>query len=391
MASRHIGFGGVMGSVYVRERVAALDGLRGWAALAITCLHTSVTLYGARFPEIRETPFLSWLLNGQMAIAVFLVISGYVLTINGWRHNDKTGSTVTLARRYTRLALPILPATSIVFVLMVLGLNANNEVGHLLNDGWLVRYLNFEPNFLDVLVYSFVTSLVWQPEHAYIPFLWTMPYELVGSVIVLTICIFEYRLRRVYTVLLALIGLLLLAHPMGATVPIGALLALLKRDGFLERFRTPPMNVAALVLAPAALIAGGRLQLGAIPVIGNTAIAMVPMASLVVLCVINSTTLARLMSAPVSQFLGRISYPIYLVHFAILIAPLSHLVLRANDAGVLNIWTCLAISVLGIALSIICAVLFMPVERFTAFVGQRIGAAIVTHRSGTVATSRQPD
>jgi peptidoglycan/LPS O-acetylase OafA/YrhL len=373
-----------MGTSGGKLRAVALDGLRGWSALAVVCIHLSVSLYGAKFPQIHSTPLTAWLLNPQMVLAIFLIISGFVLTINGWRSTDKTGTAVTMARRYTRLVIPILAATTLSFVVMSFGWNANVEAGQMVGDGWLTRYLNFPPNVVDMLVYTFFGVFVSQPQNPYQPFLWTMPYELWGSYFVLLVCYFERQVRRPYTILIAVILFFLALHPLAASLPVGALLALACRDGMFDRLRGRTFNIAATIAVPAALFVAGLLSLSGWTVASN--MITIPLAALIVLCVFLGPALTTFMSNGVSQFLGRISYPIYLVHFAVLVVPLSHMLVAAQNAGILRFDIAIAISVFGVVLSIFAALVFQPVETFTAWVGRRI-AAFVTGRRAPVPTA----
>jgi peptidoglycan/LPS O-acetylase OafA/YrhL len=76
--------------------------------------------------------------------------------------------------------------------------------------------------------------------------------------------------------------------------------------------------------------------------------------------------------APLSQFLGRISFPLYLVQFAVIIGPLSAAIGYAEAHGGLDRPLSYFIGLAAVALVIGAAWLFLPVERLTA----RVGAAI---------------
>jgi len=71
-----------------------------------------------------------------------------------------------------------------------------------------------------------------------------------------------------------------------------------------------------------------------------------------------------LASAP-CRFLGKISFPLYLVQFAVFISFTAWAIERAAAAQMLSLPVALAIAALSVAASLAAAWLFLPVERFT--------------------------
>jgi peptidoglycan/LPS O-acetylase OafA/YrhL len=77
--------------------------------------------------------------------------------------------------------------------------------------------------------------------------------------------------------------------------------------------------------------------------------------------------------APISQFLGKISFPLYLVQFPVIIGPMCAAMVAAESRGMFDRPMAYAIGVGTLALTIAVAWAFMPVERLTA----RVGVALV--------------
>jgi peptidoglycan/LPS O-acetylase OafA/YrhL len=89
------------------SRTRWLDGLRGLAALFVVLHHMWLASWPF-FPQDRGPWYLGWLLYGHLAVAVFIVVSGYSLTLAPVRH----GGTLNggMKRFLRRRAWRILPA-----------------------------------------------------------------------------------------------------------------------------------------------------------------------------------------------------------------------------------------------------------------------------------------
>ncbi|KAL2408010.1 hypothetical protein ABEF95_001384 [Exophiala dermatitidis] len=180
------------------HKTAYLDGLRGFASLLVYCLHhegfvhSSLILengFGwdghyhlATFPWIRT--FFS---GGHYAVAVFFVISGYVLSakplalIHSGDHDrlsENVGS--ALFRRWLRLYIPVIVTTFIVASLPhVFGLKSNFEPQQTWRDEiwkWYCEFKNF----------SFVFRLGGDPWFSYHYHVWSIPFEFRGSICIYT-------------------------------------------------------------------------------------------------------------------------------------------------------------------------------------------------------------
>jgi peptidoglycan/LPS O-acetylase OafA/YrhL len=105
------------------ERIRWLDGVRGGAALFVVLHHLWLQSWPF-FPENHGPWWLGWLLYGHLAVALFIVVSGFSLALAPVRRG---GHLVGGARRFIRRrAWRILPAywaalaTSMLFMLFVL-------------------------------------------------------------------------------------------------------------------------------------------------------------------------------------------------------------------------------------------------------------------------------
>ena len=64
----------------------------------------------------------------------------------------------------------------------------------------------------------------------------------------------------------------------------------------------------------------------------------------------------------ISQFLGHISFPLYLVQFAVIVSPSANVIVWADRAGMLTSSTALWIAAGSVVASLVLATLFLPIE-----------------------------
>jgi peptidoglycan/LPS O-acetylase OafA/YrhL len=177
-------------------RVRYLDGLRGVAALIVLITHISITLvsqfitvHGDDSPLTKAVvPFgklpIGFLWNGNSAVCVFFILSGFVMADFGFRSN--LGLTAQVARRYVRLALPILLTSTFAYLFMKFGLFRNVEAGQVIDSGWLATWYNFAYSGRSMIYESLFETFL-NGTYLYNANLWTMQSELIGSIAILSI------------------------------------------------------------------------------------------------------------------------------------------------------------------------------------------------------------
>ncbi len=88
------------------HRVAWLDGVRGAAAIFVVLHHIWLTAWPG-FPRDTGPWFLGWLLYGHMAVAVFIVVSGFSLALAPMNNDGRLSG--GLRHFFRRRAWRILP------------------------------------------------------------------------------------------------------------------------------------------------------------------------------------------------------------------------------------------------------------------------------------------
>lgn len=321
----------------MRERY--LDGLRGWAALIVVIGHTVLGVLRPKW----EPKYHLLFTDGTFAVFVFFVLSGYVLSV-GFFQSGRRRDVVDLAlRRYPRLTIPIFVISAIAFLMMMAGWMRNIPAGMASgSEHWLATFYAFVPRFGDLLHFSFWRVYV-DPSAvtSYNSSLWTMPVEMQGSIIVFAVllAVGRGRVSRLIGHVLFLAATCWLASPFLAMAAGMAIANFVQFDAHrrLKAWRFAPALSWFLLLGAVALAAARRQ----------------PMAP-VLLTVCSASMI-----------------------YAVLLSPLFRR----------------ALGVVTVALSLLWAAAFHPIERFGIRAGRRFAEAVVGcwPGSGHLTTSTQPE
>ena len=377
------------------QRLHALDGLRGLAAVVVVLHHLSLLSPAVSnfylHPELPPAPVgsLGWLLTatpihlfvaGPEAVIVFFVISGVALVLPVLR--DPAFDWVAYyPQRVLRLLVPV--AASVLLAALWVVLTPQNPASA--PTEWAAGAsrsdLTLSPviSAVDVL---FGDTSINNP-------LWSLRWELVFSLALPLMVVIGLatvgRLRGVAT-LAACLAVVLLGGVLGLQslvyLPVfvlGVLFAVRLEQTrqsieMLPRARTLVIGAAVLLGSLALLIAHviARAELPGLPHLEQGARALIPLGALgLVICAVLWPPAAALLSSRLFRWLGRVSFSLYLVHVPIIIA-VSALVGRGSV-------------VLGAAISLVVAVgvaeLFsrvveVPAHRWSKSVGARASALL---------------
>jgi peptidoglycan/LPS O-acetylase OafA/YrhL len=348
------------------SRISAFDGLRGWAALSVVISHCLLEAFKYKFPAVVTFP-ATFIANGTFAVAIFFTISGYVLTIRRWHNPANPPLYVAFVRRYIRLTIPIIGATFLAWALISLGQTPTKAHHDLAQIGeWFGFFINFKADFFRAWFFALFGAYGFLWQNNYNPFLWTMGVELWGALIIFATSQHDRFLRDRYMPLLFFAVLTDFIFPIAACFFVGALIALAERDGFVLKPGVVLNRIAAgvlavcLVLAALVTLNGKSLQLLALLGVG------------VFLSARYSPSAQSLLNSPVSQFMGRISFPLYLVQFPVIASFSAQLIVWTDSNGTLTMWTAYGIAVASTAVCVLVATLFLPIETGTFALLRRI-------------------
>lgn len=353
------------------NRIVALDGLRGVAALVVVLGH----LFGA-LPFALATKTETWrsplgiFLNGSAAVQVFFVLSGFVLT-GSLARGSRLGLRALpgyAVRRFWRLHPPYLAAAW--FAYLATSLYPDPEVTRPASI-FVAKWGGIRASAEQMLALTFQL-----PNSAYdlLPVGWTLRVEAIFSGL-MPLFVAALALR---TELFLLLVAAFLALPMSWIWPsfaldfaFGILLASFPLGA---RAATAPIRgTAPLCFALGLIVMHLPMMLGwpwpdmSDPIsLGLCSVG----AAMCVAGVLYSPLLSNALSRPVCHFLGRISYSLYLVHIPIVLVVAGNLV-AATTGGIVAVGAlCLVLS-LGVA-----AILERLVETPSQQVGRRFARAL---------------
>lgn len=272
---------------------------------------------------IHNTP-LYLFVNGDLAVCIFFILSGIVLSTSFFRKGD-TSVTASAIKRYFRLAIPAGTSVLIAYTLLRLGLFHNHTTALLTGSPWWEAFWQYPANLWGAIQEGFFRVLVSDQDN-YNPVLWTMKVEFFGSFMVFAFLALFGKLQRrwiVYVVLTALIW---------KSFYFGFLLGMMISDVYNHGYFKKQLASLGWVVWVAMLFAG--FILGSMPYgpLDHTVFArtqglwgsdMLPVAHMfaalaLLLAVMNLGRLQMMLSSKLSLFMGRISFSLYLTHFLVM-------------------------------------------------------------------------
>lgn len=361
-------------------RFCQLDGLRGWAALSVVVFHIFWETFGIVAPGFRN-PATGFFLDGELAVCIFFVLSGDALTSSVLWSRDGLALKKLAIKRYPRLLIPVLAAGLIMLALSDAGLLFNRAAAEIVKrPDWLGLWNSPPPTMGSALRFAFVDVFTKQfTGREMIPCLWTMQFELVGSVIVFLFLAFANRMG---VSRLALASLIIACLWLGTKLDMtfnyygcflaGILFADLRHKHAMERLvrAVPALASGAAIVALGALDGWRNWQGFEDP----KALIAIPLVAAIYL---NRPALGFLGSA-LSRRLGRISFPLYLVQYPVLASLTSRLITdQGGSAGGLTYVAIWVIAVASLAACIVAAHCFEPVEHLTRWFGDRLVGLVV--------------
>jgi peptidoglycan/LPS O-acetylase OafA/YrhL len=315
------------------DRLNDIDGSRGWAALIVLVFHLTWETFGIKFPQYR-LPYLKFFLDGPLAVYVFFVLSGDALS-NGFIRTANQRSLAKLAvKRYFRLAGPILLSCIIVYALMRFNLTFHAKAAGVVGrPDWLGTFLPFEPNFGSMLRYATLKVFTAHSvENSYNAFLAPMSIELYGSFFIFSaLAAIKFMKRPVVSISLLAFYLWVLGSYYSLFL-IGLLFSILRQQGQFKIIKASRGAVAAYPILIFVILLDFALETLSF----KPPQASIIMAGLVVFAAYSNDALCKFFSNPLSSYLGRISFPLYISHFAVLVSYTSWAIIYFNASGQLD-------------------------------------------------------
>ncbi len=333
----------------------SLDGLRGLAALSVVLLHyvTAFLPFLIGYAAVEHHPKLDHLIAtsplqlpiaGNFAVCIFFVLSGFVLSVKFFKTKDRRVIVASAARRFFRLMIPAFGSIILAYGLLRMGAMHNGPAGAAIGNSWPQLFWSFPAHLGQAIfqglygiwfgAFDFVTS--------YNVVLWTMHYELFGSFLVFALLIL-FGTERNRWLFYGLFGLICIKTYFLAFVA-GLVICdlLINRPELLKKLQ-PRLFWLAL---PLSAVLGtwtttidtpypsvyNRFHVPFFTATELETLAHVLGAIIVMLAVLRIPSLARLLAKRPFQYLGRVSFGLYLTHFVLLGSLISYLFLRLLPA-----------------------------------------------------------
>ena len=282
----------------------------------------------SRFEDnIHGTP-LALLYAGTFAVAIFFVLSGFVLTIGFFQTKNETIIKKLASKRYLRLMLPALAVTLLCFLLIKLGFPQYiAEASKITGSGWL-EGMSWNPDstFLQAL-YSGTIGIFIEGQSMFDNVLWTMLTEFAGSFIVFAfVLLFGTSKHRWMSYILVSI---LTFNTWFLPFILGMALADLYASGRLDAFKKKRWVIGFLA---------GAVAFGSFPTIGtdSTVYSVVSQqlfagikidynilyltlgATLLIFAVLVGKRVTQWLEKPRISGLGKYTFSLYLIHLPVL-------------------------------------------------------------------------
>lgn len=351
-------------------RLDCLDGLRGWASLMVVLSH----LWGQfarHVSDFYSSVPLRLISDGHFAVLIFFVLSGTALSLRYTRRPQPVALGWLLAARYVRLVVPIAATTLVIYVLMQLQWCGGVDVAAAARSPILQgpRY-GLPTTLFDVASFSFFDVLFrYDPIRSFNPSLWTMPVEFLGSVLIYVLLLAMSRatsLERHHRIVIGALlagGFLLASKGLAACFCGGYVVAEMLHASPLVHSRGRALGPVLMGLAIAWVAFQGELKDGTGAILATG----------VVMSVALWRTPARLLSSRVSRWLGAISFPLYLIHAAVIDCT-SRLFLALLNHGVTPVTATHVTVAVALPACLLAARLLMPVERWSIRWSRAVGS-----------------
>lgn len=312
------------------------------------------------FPNFRS-PILSFALNGKLAVYFFFILSGDAL-ISPYLASRKIHTIQQLSiKRYFRLSVPVLLSCALGYFVLLVGMNGNIEAAKILKrQDWLGSFVTFDASFIDVITYSlYDVYFNARDSHSYNPFLWTMSIEMLGSLFVFIFALQVDRLKRPELFALIVAALFFLAKSFYALFFIGVAFSILRSAGFFERRNSKAFLAFTWLLIFAVIFS--CIQSNDMVKDGHRTNML--RACVLVFAIHGNGTVIATLESRLSRFLGRLSFPLYLIHFSVLITLTSQGVIYLDKINQLTAINAFGLGTLSVFVCFLIAEVFARLEQ----------------------------
>jgi len=328
------------------KKIKYLEGIRGVAAILVVLHHFLLAFFPAYYfggdPKTAHLPHqlellywqnpLSVITNGEFMVALFFVLSGYVLSRSYFQKPELETLVSGASRRFLRLYIPLAFALILAFIVLRCSFGLIPKTVSITNSNWLSETVPGDHSiktFLSHLLYLTMFNI----DGTYVTSTWTISIEFYGSIMVFALLALTHRTRAkwipfITTGLVAYFGF----NDVYIAFIIGICL------NYLERIPLDSIKLRWLWVSLLLIIG---LFMGGFPtwqwnperetfyhfatapwLVNNSRTIHLLGAALVIIAAMLSKTFQKIFSGKLFIFLGDISFSAYLIH-PVIIATIS--------------------------------------------------------------------
>ena len=353
------------------KKLIYLDGLKGLGCVMVFLTHFVFAFYYGMYHyepaschlpgnldiAIGKSP-LNVFFNGNTAVRLFLVLSGYLLCRGYFLTKDRKRLKKSALKRYLRLMPPVLAVNLAVYFCMRLGLYQNAQAAILAcSEEWFAGFNSFAPSFTGMLKESLYGCFLFG-SNDYNGVLWTLRMLFVGAYLDYGLALLVSRSKFRWLLYGALTAALIRTDFLG--IYLGYVLCDFMHTDWKWKKRLcglRPLNWCLFFVGvyfmcyPSAGFGYEGTLWGILPFVFVNYYHILGVL-LTVFGVLNLPPVQRFFSMRGFRYLGRISYALYLVHFPVIATFGSwffltfHKKLGYNLTGILNLCLISGITVL---------------------------------------------
>lgn len=358
------------------KRIEWLDGVKGLACVGVVLHHfllafLPATYYGdisfSKFSngfdvKMAQSP-VAFFINGNYMVALFCLISALVLSLKVMGLQNKEEICNIFIKRYPRLMLPIAPVVLLVYLMLRFDWFCHLEIVPLTQSPWLGSYYLEKVGFGRCIESLFVTTW-YANDSTFSNAFWMLGQLLFGSYLAIVLSTFAWRANRKALGIIYLFCAVLYVrvNTLHLAFVLGVLLAYCFRE-WKGMFGHTWIGVLCLVIG---IFLGGypsgvqpvnvyRFLNGLPDIILSYQFWHIIGAFFTVYGIWNLSVCQRVLKCNVFQFLGRISYAVYIIHIPLIFSASCYIFGKFAAAGSGYLYSVIGTFVLSMVIILLAA------------------------------------
>jgi len=330
---------------------------------------------------LADTP-LALVFNGPFSVSIFFILSGFVVAQAASR--SASPAYVNIMLRYLRLALPSTASVIFAWFLLTLFPTASTQLNAVVNHYWAGETYQGDIPTIGFALCDGMVKIFVDGSSGFNGVLWTMKIEAEGSI--LLYAIYGLTQGKIRVALLVLLAIPCLLSPRYLGFILGALMRERWSRGQLGAFSPTATLVAGVVLGFPATGFAARIGIPHLPhaLTLGAADGWIPpiAAAMIVYSTLTSGFLQYLMSTKFVQYLGRISFSLYLVHYVLIYTAIASLYVFLQPVGnfalvsIFLIYLILSLALASLAEKWVDQPILEGIRKFRAMLRDRMSAAV---------------